>query len=151
MSAPTDTVNATGYGTTDAAAAKPSAAETLGVGNPLLALAPNAHHWAAPPSPSRSGMPIGTGSVGESSLGLGYVVQLASELSAAEAHASFWALRAKFQKQLGGREPIVRRTDLGAKGVYYRVMVGPFASMEKAAGMCSTLKAAGCKCLVLRI
>ena len=153
MSAPTDTVNATGYGTTDAstAAAKPEPAEALGVEKPLMALAPNAHDWAAPPSPSRSGVPIGTGSAGESSLGLRYAVQLASELSAAEAHASFWALRAKFQKQLGGREPIVRRTDLGAKGVYYRVMVGPFASMEKAAGMCSTLKAAGCKCLVLRI
>ena len=45
----------------------------------------------------------------------------------------------------------VRRADLGAKGSYYRVMVGPFGSMEKAAGMCGTLKAAGCKCLVQRI
>ena len=25
----------------------------------------------------------------------------------------------------------MRRTDLGAKGIYYRTMVGPFASMEK--------------------
>ena len=70
--------------------------------------------------------------------------------SAAEARASFRALRAKFPNQLGGREPIVRRTDLGAKGTYYRAMVGPFASMEKAAGMCRTLKAAGCNCLVQR-
>jgi hypothetical protein len=45
--------------------------------------------------------------------------------------------------QLGGREPIVRRTDLGAKGIYYRAIVGPFASMEKAAGMCRTLRQAG--------
>jgi hypothetical protein len=44
MSAPTDTVNATGYGTTDAstAAAKPEPAEALGVEKPLMALAPNA-------------------------------------------------------------------------------------------------------------
>ncbi|HEV3342312.1 MAG TPA: SPOR domain-containing protein, partial [Pirellulales bacterium] len=67
-----------------------------------------------------------------------------------EARASFRALRAKFPNQLGGREPIVRRTDLGAKGIYYRAMVGPFASMDKAAGMCRTLKAAGCNCLVQR-
>jgi hypothetical protein len=40
----------------------------------------------------------------------------------------------------------VRRTDLGAKGIYYRTMVGPFASMEKAVGMCRTLKAAGGNC-----
>ena len=38
-----------------------------------------------------------------------YAVQLTSEPSAAEAHASFRALRAKFPNQLGGREPIVRR------------------------------------------
>ena len=30
-------------------------------------------------------------------------------------------------KQLGKREPIVRRTDLGAKGIYYRATVVPFA------------------------
>ncbi len=75
-----------------------------------------------------------------------YAVQVASERSAEEAHTSFRALRTKFPNQLGGREPIVRRADLGAKGIYYRVMIGPFASMEKAAGMCGTLKAAGCKC-----
>ena len=38
-------------------------------------------------------------------------------------------LRAKFPNQLGGREPMVRRTDLGAKGIYYRAMVGPFAAI----------------------
>ena len=59
---------------------------------------------------------------------------MTSKRSAAEAHASFRALRAKFPNQLGGRSAIVRRTDLGAKGIYYRTMVGPFASMEKATG-----------------
>jgi hypothetical protein len=59
-------------------------------------------------------------------------------------------LWAKFPNQLGGREPIVRRTDLGAKGIYYRTMVGPFASMENAAGMCRTLKAASGNCLIQR-
>ena len=95
-------------------------------------------------------MRTGRGTAVEVSSGGAYAVQLTSERSAAEAHASFRALRAKFPNQLGGREPIVRRTDLGAKGIYYRTMVGPFASMEKAAGMCRTLKAAGCNCLVQR-
>jgi len=44
----------------------------------------------------------------------------------------------------------VRRTDLGAEGIYYRVIVGPFASIEEAAGVCSTLKAAGGNCRVER-
>ena len=105
----------------------------------------------AVPSPSsRSPMQAGSGTAVEVSSGGAYAVQVASQRSAAEARASFRALRAKFPNQLGGREPIVRRTDLGAKGIYYRAMVGPFASMEKAAGMCRTLKVAGCNCLVQR-
>jgi hypothetical protein len=79
-----------------------------------------------------------SGTAVEVSFGSAYAVQVASQRSAAEARASFRALRAKFPNQLGGREPMVRRTDLGAKGIYYRAMVGPFASMEKAAGMCRT-------------
>jgi hypothetical protein len=110
---------------------------------------------AAPPvgdaSPSpHPPMQADNGTAAEVSSSGAYAVQLSSERSADEAHASFRALRAKFPKQLGAREPIVRRTDLGAKGIYYRVMVGPFASMEKAVGMCGTLKAAGCDCLVQR-
>ena len=96
-------------------------------------------------------MQAGIGPVAEVSSGGTYAVQVTSERSAAEAHASFRALRAKFPNQLGGREPIVRRTDLGAKGIYYRTMVGPFASMEKAVGMCRTLKAAGGNCLINEI
>jgi len=78
----------------------------------------------------------------------GYTVQLASARSAAAAHTSFRVLRVKFANELGGREPIVRRVSLGVRGIYYRAMVGPFASMEKAVGMCKTLKAAGGNCVI---
>ena len=84
------------------------------------------------------------------SAGGGYAVQVTSQRSEADALAEFRTLRAKFPNQLGGREPIVRRADLGAKGVYYRALVGPFASAEQAAGMCSSLKAAGGNCIVGR-
>ena len=87
-----------------------------------------------------------SGTAVEVSSGGAYAVQVASQRSAAKAHASFRALRAKFPNQLSGREPIVRRTDLGAKGT----RGGPFASLEKAAGMCRTLKAAGGNCLIQR-
>jgi hypothetical protein len=82
--------------------------------------------------------------------GGGYAVQVTSQRSEAAAQAEFRALRAKFPNQLRGRQPIVRRADLGAKGVYYRAFVGPFASMEQAAGMCASLKAAGGNCIVQR-
>jgi len=78
----------------------------------------------------------------------GYAVQLSSQGSEAEAQSSFRALQAKYPNLLGGREPIVRRADLGEKGVYYRAMIGPFASREQAADLCSNLKAAGGNCIV---
>ncbi len=78
----------------------------------------------------------------------GYAVQVTSQRSEAEAQSAYRALAAKYPNQLGGHTPIIRRADLGSKGVYYRALVGPFASMEQAAGVCSSLKAAGGNCIV---
>ena len=44
--------------------------------------------------------------------------------------------------------PLIKRADLGDKGVYYRAMVGPFASSEEAAQVCGNLKTAGGQCVV---
>lgn len=98
---------------------------------------------SAAPANAPAAMPSSSG-------GGGYAVQVTSQRSEAEAKTAFRALRTKFPKELGGRDPIVRRADLGDKGTYYRALVGPFASMEEAAGVCSSLKAAGGSCLVQR-
>ncbi len=108
---------------------------------------------AAPPAVApmavASTTPV-TGTAANPSAGGGYAVQLTSQRSEAGAQAAFRALQAKFPNQLSGREPILRRADLGAKGVFYRALVGPFVSMEEAAGICSSLKAAGGNCIVQR-
>ena len=78
----------------------------------------------------------------------GYAVQVTSQRSEAEAQTEFNALRAKFPSQFGNRQPIIHRADLGEKGTFYRALVGPFASSEAAAAMCSNLKAAGGSCIV---
>jgi len=80
----------------------------------------------------------------------GYAVQVTSQRSEAAAQAEFRALKAKFPNQLGGHEPVIRRADLGSKGVYYRALVGPFASAEQAGTLCSSLKSAGGSCIVQR-
>jgi SPOR domain len=59
----------------------------------------------------------------------------------------FELLQAKYPNQLSGHQPIIRRADLDAAGICYRALVGPFASAEKAAKMCSGLKAAGADCI----
>ena len=80
--------------------------------------------------------------------GGGYAVQVTSERSESGAQAAFRALQAKYANQLSGHQPIIRRADLGAAGIYYRALVGPFVSVEKAAKLCSGLKAAGADCII---
>src|SRR5262249_17977715 len=78
----------------------------------------------------------------------GYMVQLSSQKSEAEAHSSFRGLQARFPNELSGLQPVIRRADLGSKGVFYRTMVGPFASAHEASQFCANYKAAGGQCVV---
>jgi hypothetical protein len=80
----------------------------------------------------------------------GYVVQVSSQRNEADARASFRILQGKFASVLGSRSPIIKRADLGPKGVYYRAMVGPFGSPEEASHFCGSLKSAGGQCVVQR-
>jgi SPOR domain len=83
-------------------------------------------------------------------LGSDYAVQVTSQRSESGAQAAFRALQAKYPNQLRGRQATIRRADLGAGGIYYRALVGPFASAEKAAKLCNGLKAAGGDCVILK-
>jgi hypothetical protein len=80
----------------------------------------------------------------------GYVVQVSSQRSEVDAQAYFRSLQEKFPSQLEGRTAIIRRADLGAKGIYYRVVTGPFASAGEADQFCGSLKVAGGKCIIQR-
>jgi hypothetical protein len=145
------------------AAPKPGAAATPPAGSSgPMSLVPGSSGGAAaaappPQRPRVATAPVAVASAGSASgvqagasAGGGYAVQITSQRSAAEAQASFRELRAKFPNQLGGREPIIRRADLGEKGTFYRALVGPFTSTEQAAELCSGLKAAGGSCIVQR-
>ena len=77
-----------------------------------------------------------------------HVVQLSSQKSEAEAQATFRSLQAKFPNELGDRAPIIRRADLGAKGTFYRTMVGPFGSADEAKQFCARYRAAGGQCVI---
>jgi SPOR domain len=79
-----------------------------------------------------------------------YLVQISSQRSEADAQASFRALQGKFPAVLGSRTPVIKRADLGDKGVYYRAMVGPFSSYDEASQFCGSLKSAGGQCVAQR-
>ncbi len=84
------------------------------------------------------------------SAGGGYLVQVSSQRNEADAQTSFRALQGKFPAVLGSRSPVIKRADLGEKGVYYRAMVGPFGSSDEAAQFCGSLKTAGGQCIIQR-
>jgi cell division septation protein DedD len=114
--------------------------------NAPLSLSPQ----ATQPAPAEPRTQVAsTNPTQSSSAGSGsYVVQVSSQRSEADAQASYRALQGKFPSVLGSRQPLIKRADLGDKGVYYRAMVGPFASSEEAAQMCGHLKTAGGQCVV---
>jgi len=82
------------------------------------------------------------------SAGRDYLVQVSSQKNEADVQASYRALQNKFPAALGSRPPVIKRADLGAKGIYYRTMVGPFGSTEEAAQFCGNLKSAGGQCVI---
>ncbi len=128
--------------------------------NAPLALVPTAQgntpHVTAPKTQvaraePAAGVPLATSPAAAPSnapSGGGYSVQVTSQRSEAEAQTAYRELQAKYPAQLGGHHVTVHRADLGDKGTYYRALVGPYSSAEAAAGMCSSLKAAGGSCIV---
>ena len=119
--------------------------------NTPLSLAPQAAQPAAEPptrvastNPPAQVAPSGGGGSG------GYLVQVSSQRNEADAQASYKALQGKFPAVLGSRAPLIKRADLGDKGVYYRAMVGPFGSPDEASQFCGSLKSAGGQCVVQR-
>ena len=77
----------------------------------------------------------------------GFVVQLSAQRSEAEAQAAFRTLQAKYAV-LSGRDPLIRRKDLGEKGIFFAAQVGPFGAKGDADQLCETLKTAGGACFV---
>jgi hypothetical protein len=82
--------------------------------------------------------------------GGGYLVQVASQKNESDAQASYKALQGKYPAVLGSRSPLIKRADLGDKGVYYRAMIGPFGSADEATQFCGNLKTAGGQCVIQR-
>ena len=136
--------------TATAPAAAPPAARNPSSANASAPLSLTPGGAAPDPAPTRMAATAPTQTAPASAGGGGYVVQVSSQKSEADAHASFRALQGKFPTVLGSRSPLIKRADLGDKGVYYRAMVGPFGSSDEASQFCGNLKTAGGQCVVQR-
>ena len=80
----------------------------------------------------------------------GYLVQVAARQSHNEALRAFSDLQRQYPQLLGGLAPEVLRADLGSRGVWYRVGVGPMLQQQAAVNFCRQLKSVGADCLIRR-
>jgi hypothetical protein len=79
----------------------------------------------------------------------GLSVQVTSQKSQEAAMSAFRSMQSRYAQVLGRYQPNVQRADLGDRGTYYRVRVGPFAG-DGAQRVCAALKAAGGDCIIVK-
>jgi hypothetical protein len=79
--------------------------------------------------------------------GGGMLVQVSSQRSEDAALSTYRYLQKRFPNILSRYDANLQRADLGARGVYYRVRVGPFAPND-AQKVCDALKSAGGDCIL---
>ena len=97
--------------------------------------------------------PVETPSVGMSGPALSgtHVVQIASLEGADIATAQWDRFKGKYSSILDGKQPDIEIADLGSKGTWYRLRVGPFGSAEEARDWCNSLKSLGGVCLIKKL
>ena len=129
----------------------PAANANASAANAPLSLSPQAAQPAAASAPARVATNAPVAIAPTASSGGGYLVQVSSQKNEADAQASYRVLQGKYPSVLGAQSVLVKRVDLGEKGVYYRAFAGPFGSVDQATQVCSNLKAAGGpQCLIQR-
>lgn len=79
----------------------------------------------------------------------GYLVQISSLPSEADAQKSYKNLSAKFGSVIGGRGVDIKAADIPGKGTYYRVRI-PAGSKDEAVSLCERYRGAGGNCMVVR-
>lgn len=79
----------------------------------------------------------------------GVLVQVSSQRTEDAARATFRDLQARFPRILGQFGVNIQRADIGERGTFFRVRVGPFSARD-AERLCDDLKSAGGDCILVR-
>lgn len=94
-------------------------------------------------APAAAGTQVG--SLGDG----GYVIQIASLPTQADAQKSYQNLSAKFGSVIGGRGVDIKAAEIAGKGTFYRVRI-PAGSKAEAVSLCERYRSAGGTCLVAK-
>lgn len=98
-----------------------------------------------PPPPART--PTQSASAG-SALSGSHLVQVGAFKSQVEADGVWTRMQGKLGDYLNGKSRDVEQADLGAKGVFFRLRIGPFSSSDDAKTYCEGLKTRNQDCIV---
>ncbi len=80
-----------------------------------------------------------------------WLVQIAAARSRKEALRRYARIKAKYPTLVTQAKPDIQRTNLGRKGIYYRVRLGALASKREAQKLCASFRKRGLRsCLVRR-
>lgn len=79
-----------------------------------------------------------------------FLIQIASTQEETAIEREWRRLLVHHSEVLGEKQKYVKRADLGEKGIWYRLQVGPFAERDDASAACETLKASRVGCFVVR-
>ena len=102
----------------------------------------------AKPTPAPTPDPAVAAAATGDALSGAYLVQVGAFRSQGEADGQWTKMQGKLGAYLDGKGKDVEVADLGAKGTYYRLRVGPFASADAAKTYCAGLKERGTDCLI---
>jgi cell division septation protein DedD len=80
-----------------------------------------------------------------------HVVQVGAFRSDDDARAQWARMQSKLGAYVVGKSIDIETADLGARGVYHRLRIGPFSSSDEAKQYCAGLKERGQDCLIKSI
>jgi cell division septation protein DedD len=75
-------------------------------------------------------------------------LQIGAFTSEAFATAAWTTFRTRYGDVAANASENIQKVDLGAKGTWYRLRIGPYASKDAASGACAKLKSEGGNCFV---
>jgi cell division septation protein DedD len=79
-----------------------------------------------------------------------FLVQVGSKQNQTDALATFADMQQKYPRLLAPYRPMVQKANLGSKGVWYRLRIGPIRDKSTASKLCGQLKSQGLPdCLVV--
>ena len=131
------------------APAKPAPAPIIAAAKPALTPTPAPTPNVVASIPAPAAVPVAQATPAKPAPAAGTtMLQIGAYPTKDLADAAWKNFRTKHTGVIGSLPDDIREADLGAKGTWYRLRVGPFAEKGAATAMCDRLKSEGASCFI---